>query len=450
MSDSLLQTVVRKYGADALTGMLSVEQLNALPYEWEAMARPEQLAPAGDWLTWLLLAGRGCGKSRTGAEWVRRQASDMPGTHGALVAPTAADARDVMVKTLLSCTPAWEGLHYEPSKRSLVWANGSTATLYSAEEPDRLRGPQHHWAWADEIAVWQYADEVWDMLMMTLRLGARPRVVVSTTPRPIDLLRGDGQSGRRLGIMRMAETVITRGSTFDNAANLSPAFLETVKARYEGTRLGRQELYAEMLDDVEGSLWKHATIDGSRRTQVPPLKRIVVAVDPSGSAKRTADEAGIVVAGIGECSCLGRVDTHGFVLEDITGRYSPRDMGVKAIEAYHKYQAHRLVAEDNFGGKIVEDLIHLIDRTVAYRAVHASRGKLVRAEPVAALYEQGRVHHVGIHRELEDEMCGYAPLISTESPGRMDALVWALTDLMLGEGKATFNAMADVKSERRI
>ncbi len=415
---------------------LTPDQIAALPYAWEAWARPEQLPPQGDWLTWLLLAGRGFGKSRTGAEWVRAQAREKPGTHGALVAPTAADARDVMVKALIACTPSWEGLRYEPSKRSLTWANGSTATLYSAEEPDRLRGPQHHWAWADEIAAWQYAEEVWDMLQMTLRLGDRPRVVVSTTPRPIDILRGDGQSGRRLGIMRMRDTVITRGSTFDNSSNLSPTFLETVKARYDGTRLGRQELYAEVLEDIEGALWKHALIENSRRTIVPELERIVVAVDPSGSAKRTADEAGIVVAGIGECTCLGRKDKHAFVLEDITGRYTPQDMGRKAVDAYHRYRAHRLVAEDNFGGKIVEDLIQLIDRSVAYRAVHASRGKLVRAEPVAALYEQGRVHHVQVFKDLENEMCSYAPLVSTESPGRMDALVWALTDLMLGESNA--------------
>lgn len=446
--DSPIERAARSAGALGILAELTAEQVTALPFAWQAWARPEQLAPSGDWLTWLLLAGRGFGKSRTGAEWVREQAREQPGTHGALVAPTAADARDVMVKALIGCTPPWEGLRYEPSKRSLTWSNGSTATLYSAEEPDRLRGPQHHWAWADEIAAWQYADEVWDMLQMTMRLGDRPRVVVSTTPRPIEILRGDGQSGRRLGIMRMADTAITRGSTFDNATNLSPTFIASVKQRYDGTRLGRQELYAEVLDDIEGSLWKHSLIDRSRRTAVPALQRIVVAVDPSGSAKRTADEAGIVVAGLGDCACLGRIDKHGFVLEDLTGRYSPQDMGRKAVDAYHKYRAHRLVAEDNFGGKIIEDIIRLIDPTVAYKAVHASRGKIVRAEPVAALYEQGRVHHIGLHRELEDEMCGYAPLVSTESPGRMDALVWALTDLMLGQGRASFDD--DTASERRV
>ncbi len=434
--DSPIERAAKAVGPLGVLAELTADQVAALPYVWEAWARPEQLTPHGDWATWLLLAGRGFGKTRTFAEWVRAMAQAMPGSHGALVAPTAADTRDVMVKMLVGCTPAWEGLRYEPSKRSLVWANGTTATLYSAEEPDRLRGPSHHWAWADEIAAWQYAEEVWDMLMMTLRLGDRPRVVVSTTPRPIDILRGDGQSGRRLGIMRMPDTVITRGSTYDNASNLSPAFLATVKARYEGTRLGRQELHAELLEDIEGALWNHATIDRARRTHVPELQRIVVAVDPSGSAKRTADEAGIVVAGAGECSCLGRKELHAFVLEDLTGRYSPQDMGRKAVDAYHRYRAHRLVAEDNFGGKIVEDLVSLIDNKVAYKAVHASRGKLVRAEPVAALYEQSRVHHIGMFKELENEMSSYAPLVSTESPGRMDALVWALTDLMLGEPSA--------------
>ncbi len=433
MADSLLARAVKRVGAEAVAAALSPEQAERLPYEWEAWARPEQLEPPGDWLFWLLLAGRGFGKSRTGAEWVRKEAHRLPGSHGALVGPTAADVRDVMVKALLACSAPWEGCQYEPSKRRVTWRNGTTATLYSAEEPNRLRGPQHHWAWPDEIATWQYADEVWDMLMMTLRMGHRPRVVASTTPRPIPLIRR---------LIKDASTVMTRGSTFDNAANLSASFLEAVKSRYDGTRLGRQELYAEVLDDIEGALWNHALVDRTRTradwAQLPVLKRVVVAVDPSGSAKRTADEAGIMVAGVGECHCLGRADLHAFVLEDRTGRYSPRDMGAKAIDAYHKYKASRLVAEDNFGGVMVHDLITLIDPRVAYKAVHASRGKLVRAEPVAALYEQGRVHHVGLFKELEDEMCSYAPLVSTESPGRLDALVWAITDLMLGEGAANF------------
>lgn len=430
MSRSVLHEAVKKHGAAAVIARLATHGAIAeLPYDWNVWARPEQWPPPGDWLTWLLLAGRGFGKSRTGAEWCRMKAKALPGSHGALIAPTAADARDVMVKALLACTPPWEGLRYEPSKRALVWANGSTATLYSAEEPDRLRGPQHAWAWADELASWQYGEEVWDMLQMTLRQGMQPQACVSTTPRPIALLRR---------LLKDPGTVISKGSTFDNATNLSAAFITAVKERYDGTRLGRQELHAEMLDDVEGALWTHDLIERTRRPLAGELQRIVVAVDPSGSAKQTADTTGIVVAGIGQCACLGRTDLHAFVLEDLTGRYDPDEMGRKSIAAYHKYQAHRLVAEDNFGGKTIEAIIKLTDPRVAYRRVHASRGKIVRAEPVSALYQQGRVHHVGLHRQLEDELCSYSPLVSTESPGRLDALVWAITDLMLGEPNATF------------
>ena len=430
MSASVLERAVKAVGAETLASALGTS-IEALPYLWEAWARPEQLPPTGDWLLWLLLAGRGFGKSRTGAEWCRQQAKEQLGSHGALIAPTAADARDVMVKALLSCTPPDERLIYEPSKRALTWGNGSTATVYSAEEPDRLRGPQHAWAWCDELASWQYADEVWDMLMMTMRQGARPRVVASTTPRPIPLIRR---------LLKDSGTVTTRGSTYDNAANLSPSFITAVRERYEGTRLGRQELYAEVLDDIEGALWNHAAVDNLRvkRDIIDSLrfKRVVVAIDPSGSAKKEADEAGIVVAGIADCPlCHG--DEHAFILEDLSGRYSPNDMGRKAVTAYHHWHADRLVAEDNFGGQIIDDLIHLIDRSVAYRAVHASRGKIIRAEPVAALYERGRVHHVGMFAKLEDEMCGYAPG-AAYSPGRLDAMVWALTDLMLGESRAGF------------
>lgn len=441
MGESLIQSLVRRHGIDKVIGAIPAELHEALKYEWRAWARPEQLPPDGDWLLWLLLAGRGFGKSRTGAEWSREQAKALPGSHGALIGPTAADVRDVMVKALLVSTPSKEGLVYEPSKRLLTWANGSTATLYSAEEPDRLRGPQHHWAWVDELAAWQYADEVWDMLMMTMRLGARPRVVASTTPRPIPLIRR---------LLKDSGTAITRGSTFDNAANLSPNFIQSVRERYDGTRLGRQELYAEVLDDVEGALWNHTLIDSKRakRDVIDSIsfKRLVVAVDPSGSAKKEADEVGIVVAGIAECPVCGG-EVHGFVLEDLSGRYSPNDMGRKSVDAYHRWNADRLVAEDNFGGQIIADLIGLIDRTVAYRAVHASRGKIIRAEPIAALYESGRVHHVGMHAKLEDEMCTYTP-VEPKSPGRLDAVVWALTDLMLGESSATLGEV-NWKSPRR-
>jgi phage terminase large subunit-like protein len=361
----------------------------------------------------------------------------MPGSHGALVAPTAADARDVMVKTLLGCSPPGE-VGYEPSKRSLSWSNGTTATLYTAEEPDRLRGPQHHWAWCDELAAWPYADEAWDMLQMTMRLGDQPQVCVSTTPRPIPLVRR---------LMADAGTVITRGSTYDNAPNLSAAFLEAVKERYEGTRLGRQELYAEILDDVPGALWTRGMLDGGRVKSCPvELRRIVVAVDPSGGHDAENDEQGIVIAGLG-------TDGHAYVLEDASCKLSPEGWGRQAVSAYVRRDADRLLWERNFGGEMVEHVITTAARaqcvTVATREVKASRGKVVRAEPVAALYEQGKVHHVGAFPKLEDQLCLFTPSGEfTKSPDRADALIWALTDLMLGEGRAVIPDIGPMPTRR--
>lgn len=402
MGASLLERAAKKVGPEKLIALLSPEQCAAIRYEWAVNARPEQLAPAGNWLYWLLLAGRGFGKTRSVAEWARGKAKALAGSHGAIISPTAADARDVMVKALLACSPDHEGCVYEPSKRRIAWKNGTTATIYSAEEPDRLRGPQHQWAVADELAAWQYADEVWDMLLFTMRLGDSPQVAISTTPRPIQIIRR---------LLKDAGTVVTRGSTFDNAKNLSAVFVDAIKSRYEGTRLGRQELYAEVLEDVEGALWTHSVIEQHRVRQAPTLRRIVVAVDPAGSAKKEADETGIVVAGV--------EGDEGYVLEDLSGRYSPADMAKVAIGAYRNWNADRIVAEDNFGGKIIEDLIHLTDATVPYRAVHASRGKIVRAEPVAALYERGRVHHVGMHAKLEDELCFAAGTLVATSRGHV-------------------------------
>ena len=443
MTHSVLKRAAKRVGADGLLAAIPDAHWSAVQRHWPLWARPEQLPPPLPWRTWIALAGRGWGKSRCGAEWVRSLALAHPGCHIALVAPTAADARDVMVKALI--TP-WKGgelaevPNFEVSKRRVTWANGSTATVYSADEPERLRGPQHHFAWADEFCAWRYAGEAWTQLQFGLRLGDNARALVTTTPKPTHELRA---------LLKQPTTVRTGGSTFENADNLDASSVAEMKRAFDGTRLGRQELYAEVLEKVEGALWDLERIDALRR-HAPELRRIVVAIDPSGSAKQTADEAGIVVAGVGDCACLGRVEQHGFVLEDLTGRFSPADMAKTAIGAYHKYKADKLVAEDNFGGVMVKDLVHLTDPRVAYRRVHASRGKIVRAEPVAALYEQGRVHHVGAHAKLEDEMCTYAPLISTESPGRLDALVWALTDLMLGEGRASFAALQDVSAGRRI
>lgn len=439
MGKSVLQLAVERAGAEAVVQALTTEQRLALQYEWPVVARPEQLPPARTedgrpWLYWLLLAGRGFGKSRSVAEWARQKSKDIPGGHGAIISPTAADARDVMVKAVLAACPQEEGCVYEPSKRRIAWLNGSSATLYSAEEPDRLRGPQHHWAVADEMAAWGYLEEVFDMLMFGLRLGQHPQLAISTTPRPLEIIKR---------LLKDPLTVTTRGSTYDNAVNLAPSFINAVRERYDGTRLGRQELYAEVLDDVEGALWNATLIEKSRHPasvlECLQFNRVVVAVDPSGSAKKTADEAGIVVCAISNDCPLCKGGQHAFVLEDLSGRYSPADMIKRAVDAYWKWNADRFVAEDNFGGKIIEDLVTLTDRRVAYRAVHASKGKLVRAEPVAALYERGRVHHIGMHKLLEDQLCQHTAQ-SSESPGRLDAAVWGLTDLMLGESKASFGA----------
>lgn len=416
---------------------LTDEQCEQLVHDWRFLARPNQLAPEGDWQTWTILAGRGFGKTRTGAEWVReRVKAGVKRVH--LVAPTASDARDVMVEGesgLLNV--CWAGDQtfdgeplgrpaYEPSKRRLTWANGAVATMFSAEEPERLRGPQAEIMWADELAAWKYLRETWDMAMFGLRLGDRPQSCVTTTPKPLPLIRE---------IIKDARTVVTRGSTFDNAGNLAPSFLQTIRDKYEGTRLGRQELNAELLDDFPGALWTRAMIDDAlANVSVPDLQRVVVAIDPSGTAGETddGDSVGIVVAGKG-------IDGLAYVLADRTCKLSPAGWGKRAVDAADEFNADRIIAERNFGGAMVEAVIKTAGGKVPYREVTASRGKIVRAEPIAALYEQGRVKHLPGMTDLEDQMCamtgeGY---MGNGSPDRADALVWALTELMLGEEAST-------------
>lgn len=350
------------------------------------------------------------------------------GTHHriALVAETAADARDVMVEGdsgILSVHPPDFRPLYEPSKRRLTWPNGAIATLYNAVEPDQLRGPQHDASWSDELAKWRYARETWDQLQFGMRLGA-PRQVITTTPRPIAVLKE---------ILASSSTVITRGSTYDNKANLAPSFIVEVIKKYEGTRLGRQELKAEILDDVPGALWRRDDLDSKRATKAPDLQRIVVAVDPSGTKGQSdeGDSIGIVVAGKG-------IDGRGYVLADRTCKLSPDGWGRRACGAYYEFKADVIVAERNFGGAMVEHVIRTIDQLVSYKEVAASRGKIARAEPVAALYEQGRISHVGSFPELEDQLCSFATdgYIGDGSPDRADALVWALSELMLEEDEA--------------
>jgi phage terminase large subunit-like protein len=336
----------------------------------------------------------------------------------ALVAPTAADARDVVVEGesgLLAVCPPWDKPTYEPSKRRVTFANGALCILYSADKPDRLRGPQHDAAWCDELASWRYM-EAWDMLMMGLRLGDDPRCVVTTTPRPIKQIKD---------LLADAHCAVTRGTSYENAANLAPAFLETILKRYEGTRLGRQELNAELLDDNPNALWQRAQIDKLRVNDHPSLVRIVVGVDPQAADPTDTEstetsETGIVVAGVA-------ADGHCYVLGDYSLRASPGEWAAAVVSAYKLHECDRIVPEVNNGGAMVTYTIRTIDSRLPIKEVRASRGKVTRAEPIAALYEQGKVHHVGAFARLEDQMCEWEP--GMKSPDRMDALVWALTDL---------------------
>ncbi len=426
VGESLLQRAVKNVGAERLFSALTPDQRAALRYEWRAVARPEQVAPSDrPWRVWLILAGRGFGKSRSGAEWVREQAESGKAKRIALVARTAADVRDVIVEGesgILSISPPWFRPVYEPSKRRLTWPNGAQATTYSADEANSLRGPQHDAAWADEIAAWNDPD-AWDQLMFGLRLGNDPQCVATTTPRPTPLVKD---------LVKDPGTAITRGSTYDNAANLAPSALAAYRAKYEGTRLGRQELHAELLMDTPGALWVADTIEASRVFATTASRiRVVVGVDPSGSSHRKSDEAGIVTVALAKCGCQGNAqDLHGFVLSDVSGVMSPDAWGRAAAAEFRKWNADKIVGERNYGGDMVETIVRHADPGVVYGDVVASRGKAVRAAPIAALYEQGKVHHVGHLPSLEDQMTTFDPLTSTVSPGRMDALVWALTEIM--------------------
>lgn len=415
---------------------LSEKEAEELQYLWEFWARPDQLEPGTpgapetrtDWLTWLPLAGRGWGKSRVGAEFIRSNVcGSTPLTSGgyervALVAETAADARDVMVEGesgILSVHPPDYRPQYEPSKRKLTWPNGATGHLYNATEPDQLRGPQNSIAWCDELAKWQRAEESWDMLQFGLRLGTRPKQVVTTTPRPIPLLRR---------IMEDDSTIVTRHSTYENLANLPPSFIKQIQEKYGGTRLGRQELEAEVLDDAPGALWTRNILDDYRlksEDELPEMQRIVVGVDPSlTSDDEGAAETGIVTAGLG-------VNGHAYILDDLSGHLSPSGWGKRATSVIHSRDADAIVAEINQGGDMVERTLRSAEPNANVIKVRASRGKITRAEPIAALYEQGRVHHVGVFSELEDQMMLFTPegIEGDARADRVDALVWALTAL---------------------
>lgn len=396
---------------------LTDAEAEALLYEWRGfLARPDQIEPSGDWEIWLALAGRGWGKTETGAQWVRERV-EAGARSIALVAETQKDLEEVMVARLLAIYPPGEApkVKYKPVR--ITWPNGAVALGYNGTEPNQLRGPEFDTAWIDELAKYRYARETWDMLQFAMRGTAiQPRQIITTTPRPVELIKSivAGKEGR---------VHVTRGRTADNRANLAASFIERIENRYAGTRLGRQELEAEILGDLPGALWSMASLDAYRIPTAPEMGRIVVAVDPAVTATDESDEHGIIVAGIS--------DQRGIMLEDASMRGGPAEWARRAVSLYRSWGADGIVIEVNQGGDMVAHTIRTVDPMVNIIEVRASRGKHVRAEPIAALYEQGKIAHVGSFPELENQMTqmtqhGYQ---GDGSPDRLDALVWAFTDL---------------------
>jgi phage terminase large subunit-like protein len=385
--------------------------------EWDwPHARSNQHPPPvnDDWLTWLICGGRGSGKTRAGAELTHRMTRIAP--RMALIGPTGPDIREYMVEGESGILATQDGINnpvqWEPSKRKLTWRNGAIALTFSAEEPDRLRGPQHYFAWIDEPSHMALINDVWDNLLLGLRLGTYPRICATTTPTPIPWMRS---------IIGDPLTRTVRATTYANLDNLAEPFKRTILSRYEGTRLGRQELHGEILEDVEGALWTWSMIDGGRLDIAPPLDRIVIGIDPAGTARKRSSETGIVVVGV--------ADDHLYVLADHSGRMSPNRWASVAMSMVEFWQADALVAEKNFGGDMVITTLRSIDATPRIIPVTSRRGKALRAEPLVSLYEQGRVHHIGAHSELEDQMTSWVPG-EGESPDRVDALVHAATELV--------------------
>ncbi len=400
-----------------VVSLMSPTEAEGLLYDWKSWARKEQLEPPGEWAVWLYLAGRGSGKTRSGSEWIKSRVEKRMAHRIALVGQSAADARDVLVEGesgILAVFKKSETPQYEPSKRRITFSTGAVATLYSAEDPDQLRGPSHDTALVDELAAYAHPDEVWSNLMFGLRLGDS-RCMITTTPRPIkilkDLVKREAEGG----------VYVTRGSTYDNLKNLSKAFASEIISQYEGTRLGRQELMAEILDDIEGALWSRDVLDKNRRKEHPILKKICVSIDPSVTSSARSAETGIIVGGIDD-------KNHGYCLADLTLRGTPESWAKVACEAYHKFSADYILAEKNNGGELVKSIIRNKDKNIPIRLVWASRGKLTRAEPISALDEQGRIHLVGAFNKLEDELCTYDG--TGTSPDRLDAYVWCFSSLI--------------------
>lgn len=427
---SSLLSLTEAQRTEVLTS-LSDETKATLRYHWPFWARENQLEPGPledgtPWTYWVILAGRGFGKTRTGAEWVRQEIKTRKYVN--LIGATSDDVRDIMVEGesgILACCPPDERPEYKKHESKLIWPNGAESLCFTAKEPDRLRGKQHMSLWGDEMAAWMYPD-AWDQAKFGLRLGPHPRALITTTPRPIKTVRE---------ILADVKSVVTRGSTYENRANLAPGFFSDIISRYEGTRLGRQELLAEVLDDNPGALWRRSVIDEMRitRADLPDLQRIVVAIDPAVSTNEHSNETGIVVCGVSAPDKQG--ERKGYVLEDASGVYSPDEWSRTAAACYHRWEADLFVAEGNQGGNLVEQVIRSVEsvRRARVTMVHASRGKFTRAEPVSALYEQGRIHHVGPFNELEDQMVSFTPDFDRDkqgySPDRVDALVWGFTEL---------------------
>ncbi|MEM9426710.1 MAG: terminase family protein [Pseudomonadota bacterium] len=411
---------------------LEDEEIRGLPYLFDFWALPHQVPPEGNWKTWVVMGGRGAGKTHAGTEWVRAQVEgsgplDAGRAHRvALVGETYDQARDVMVmgeSGILACSPEDRCPKWLAEKRKLVWPNGAEAKVFSAHDFEALRGPQFDAAWVDELGKWPKAEEAWDMLQFALRLGENPQQVITTTPRNIPVLKR---------VLASKSTVITQAATAENRANLAASFLEEVDAQFGGTQLGRQELDGLLVEELEGALWTRSMLASAGDLPSNPTERVVVAVDPPVSSKSSSDACGIVVAGV----TFGATqrEWQAVVLEDASlKRATPLEWATRAVEMYRKYDADRIVAEVNQGGDLVEEMVRQVERTVSYRAVHARRGKVTRAEPVAALYEQGRVAHMRGLGDLEEQMLlmlrsGYT---GSGSPDRVDALVWALTELVV-------------------
>jgi len=392
---------------------LSPQALTELQTDWKFWSRPEQRAPPGKWRTWVLVAGRGFGKTRTATEWIRERVEN-DARRIALVGRTAADVRDTMIEGESGVLNIWpEDLRpiYEPSKRRVTFHTGAIATGFTSEKPDQLRGPEHDTVWFDELAAFIDPRYTYDMAKFGCRIGDDPRMIVTTTPKPLALLKE---------LIADDRNVVTRGSTYDNLANLSIDFIEDMRRMYEGTTIGQQEIYAAILDEAPGALWKRDLLNQTRVRDCGDLDRIVVGVDPPATTKGTC---GIVVVGV--------THGHGFVIADRSRQGTPKQWAQAVADAFTDFKADRIVAERNQGGDMVEHTIHSIDEKLPVKLVHASRGKRTRAEPIAALYEQGKIHHVGLFADLEDQLCSWVPG-DDDSPDRLDALVWACTEILLG------------------